>query len=124
MNPLNPEIMTGYQNRLGTNRYNPYTEPGAYDRLAKGQPLPVFGSYLCTSNPTPTPPEPNENMTQRLVGRDQALRVRHRHRATRGAAPPCVEQAPLGRLVGQPGRYPHVEPLPLGAPARSPKLTA
>ena len=79
MNPLNPEIMTGYQNRLGTNRYNPYTEPGAYDRLTKGQPLPVFGGYLCTSNPTPTPPEPNENMTAAAVGRDQALRVRHRH---------------------------------------------
>jgi hypothetical protein len=28
-----------------------------------------------------------------------------------GRAPPCVEQAPLGRLVGQPGRYPRVEPL-------------
>ena len=25
-----PEIMTGYPNRLGTNRSNPYTEPGAY----------------------------------------------------------------------------------------------
>ena len=26
--PLNPEIMTGYPYRLGTNRSNPYTEPG------------------------------------------------------------------------------------------------
>jgi phospholipid/cholesterol/gamma-HCH transport system substrate-binding protein len=111
MNPLNPEIMTGYQSRLGTNRYNPYTEPGAYDRLGQGQPLPVFGNYLCTSNPTPTPPPANENLSQRLsdeikkfvygIGTDNV-----------GRAPPCVEQAPLGRLVGQPGRYPRVEPLP------------
>ena len=110
MNPLNPEIMTGYQNRLGTNRYNPYTEPGAYDRLGKGQPLPVFGGYLCTSNPTPTPPEANENMTQRLS--DEIKRfVFGIGTGNEGRAPPCEEQPPLGRLVGQPGRYPRVEPL-------------
>ena len=111
MNPLNPEIMTGYPHRLGTNRYNPYTEPGAYDRLAQGRPLPVFGSYLCTTNPTPSPPPANAFMNERLsteiqrfvfgIGTDNA-----------GRAPPCEEQAPLGRLVGQPGRYPRLEPLP------------
>jgi phospholipid/cholesterol/gamma-HCH transport system substrate-binding protein len=112
MNPLNPETMTGYSNRLGTNRSNPYTEPGAYDRLAQGQPLPVFGSHVCTSNPTPGPPPPNEFMSERLateiqkfvygIGTDDA-----------GRAPPCVAQAPLGRLVGQPGElYPELLPLP------------
>jgi phospholipid/cholesterol/gamma-HCH transport system substrate-binding protein len=110
MNPLNPEIMTGYRNRLGTNRYNPYTEPGAYDRLAQGQPLPVFGEYLCTSNPTPTPPPPNEYLSQRLAGEIQKF-VFGIGTENEGRAPPCVEQAPLGRVVGQPGRYPHVEPL-------------
>jgi phospholipid/cholesterol/gamma-HCH transport system substrate-binding protein len=111
MNPLNPEIMTGYQHRLGTNRYNPYSEPGAYDRLAQGQPLPVFGSYLCTSNPTPSPPPPNEFLSQRLS--DEIKRfVFGIGTGNDGRAPPCVEQAPLGRLVAQPGRYPHVEPLP------------
>jgi phospholipid/cholesterol/gamma-HCH transport system substrate-binding protein len=113
MNPLNPEIMTGYANRLGTNRYNPYTEPGAYDRLAQGQPLPVFGSYLCTSNPTPTPPPPNENLNERLAGEIQKF-VFGIGTDNVGRAPPCIEQAPLGRVVGQSGRYPHVEPLPPG----------
>jgi hypothetical protein len=111
MNPLNPEIMTGYQNRLGTNRTNPYSEPGAYDRLAEGQPLPVFGSYLCTSNPTPTPPPPNEYLSVRLAGEIQRF-VFGIGTENEGRAPPCVEQAPLGRVVGQSGRYPHVEPLP------------
>ena len=111
MNPMNPEIMTGYQNRLGTNRYNPYSEPGAYDRLANGQPLPVFGSYLCTSNPTPSPPPPNEHLSERLASEIQKF-VFGIGTENEGRAPPCVEQAPLGRLVGQPGRYPHVEPLP------------
>ncbi len=111
MNPLNPEIMTGYQNRLGTNRYNPYSEPGAYDRLAQGQPLPVFGDYLCTSNPTPSPPPPNENLSERLANEIQRF-VFGIGTGNEGRAPPCVEQAPLGRVVGQSGRYPHVEPLP------------
>jgi phospholipid/cholesterol/gamma-HCH transport system substrate-binding protein len=111
MNPLNPEIMTGYSNRLGTNRNNPYTEPGAYDRLAQGRPLPVFGDYLCTSNPTPTPPEPNAYLSSRLadeikrfvygIGTDNA-----------GRAPPCEAQAPLGRVIGQSGMYPRLQPLP------------
>ena len=111
MNPLNPEIMTGYQNRLGTNRYNPYSEPGAYDRLAQGQPLPVFGDYLCTSNPTPSPPPPNDFLSERLANEIQRF-VFGIGTGNEGRAPPCVEQAPLGRVVGQSGRYPHVEPLP------------
>jgi phospholipid/cholesterol/gamma-HCH transport system substrate-binding protein len=111
MNPLNPEIMTGYQNRLGTNRYNPYSEPGAYDRLARGQPLPVFGDYLCTSNPTPSPPPPNEYLSERLASEIQRF-VFGIGTGNEGRAPPCVEQAPLGRVLGQSGRYPHVEPLP------------
>jgi phospholipid/cholesterol/gamma-HCH transport system substrate-binding protein len=111
MNPLNPEIMTGYPNRLGTNRYNPYTEPGAYDRLAQGQPLPVFGNYLCTSNATPTPPPPNANLSERLANEIQKF-VFGIGTDNAGRAPPCVEQAPLGRVVGQSGRYPRVEPLP------------
>lgn len=108
MNPLNPEIMTGYRNRLGTNRTNPYTEPGAYDRLAQRQPLPVFGSYLCTSNPTPSPPPANENMREQLAEQIQKF-VFGIGTDNAGRAPPCVEQAPLGRLEGQPGRYPRVE---------------
>jgi virulence factor Mce-like protein len=111
MNPLNPEIMTGYANRLGTNRYNPYTEPGAYDRLGQGQPLPVFGSYLCTSNPTPTPPPPNAFLNQRLADEIERF-VFGQGTENEGRAPPCVEQAPLGRLVGQSGRYPQLQPLP------------
>ena len=111
MNPLNPEIMTGYQNRLGTNRYNPYSEPGAYDRLAQGQPLPVFGDYLCTSNPTPSPPPPNEYLSERLAAEIQRF-VFGIGTGNEGRAPPCVEQAPLGRVVGQSGRYPNVQPLP------------
>ena len=111
MNPLNPEIMTGYANRLGTNRYNPYTEPGAYDRIGQRQPLPVFGNYLCTQNPTPSPPPPNEYLSDRLASEIEKF-VFGIGTENVGRAPPCQEQAPLGRLVGQSGRYPQLQPLP------------
>jgi virulence factor Mce-like protein len=109
-NPVNPEMMTGWPFRLGSNRSNPYTEPGGYDKLRTEGHLEVFGSYLCTSRPTPPTPEPNEFLSQLVVsqidlfifGGDQ----------NRGKAPPCDPQAPLGRVIGQAGMFPHLEPLP------------
>jgi phospholipid/cholesterol/gamma-HCH transport system substrate-binding protein len=111
MNPLNPETMTGYANRLSTSRSNPYTEPGAYDRLAEGRPLPVFGSYLCTANPTPAPPPPNAYLSAQLASEIQKF-VFGIGTENAGRAPPCVEQAPLGNIIGQPGRFPALQPLP------------
>lgn len=111
MNPLNPETMTGYANRLSTSRSNPYTEPGAYDRLAEGRPLPVFGSYLCTANATPTPPPPNAYLSAQLASEIQKF-VFGIGTENAGRAPPCVEQAPLGNIIGQPGRFPALQPLP------------
>jgi virulence factor Mce-like protein len=111
MNPLNPEIMTGYANRLGVSRSNPYTEPGAYDRLGRREPLPVFGSYLCTSNPTPSPPTPNAYLSATLASEISKF-VFGFGTPNVGRAPPCVEQAPLGRIIGQSGRYPRLQPLP------------
>jgi len=109
-NPVNPEMMAGWPFRLSTNRSNPYTEPGGYDKLRTEGHLEVFGDYLCTDNPVPPTPEPNEwlsasvlaQIDQFIFGGDQ----------NRGKAPPCDPQAPLGRLVGQSGMYPRLQPLP------------
>jgi phospholipid/cholesterol/gamma-HCH transport system substrate-binding protein len=114
-NPLNPEIMAGYPNRLGSNRSNPYTTPGAYGNLANNQPLPVFGSYLCTGNPVPPAPPVSANWPQRLATRAEEFIFGGKYNT--GAAPPCVAQAPLGTLnipslSGQTGAYPHLQPLP------------
>jgi len=111
MNPMNPEIMAGFPTRLSTNRSNPYTQPGAYDNLAKGQPLPVFGSYLCTANPVPDPPAPvDPYWPVDLVSRVNEFV--YGNATNRGRAPPCVAQRPLGELIGQSGAYPQLQPLP------------
>jgi phospholipid/cholesterol/gamma-HCH transport system substrate-binding protein len=110
-NPMNPEIMAGFPNRLSTNRGNPYTAPGAYDRLAQGRPLPVFGSYLCTANPVPDAPAPvDPYWPALLVTRVNKFVYGGTH--SRNAAPPCEAQAPLGELIGQSGAYPRLQPLP------------
>ena len=108
--PANPEMMTAWPFRLATNRSNPYTEPGGYDKLRTEGHLEVFGSYLCTDNAVPPTPEPNEFLSAEIV--DQIDRFIFGGDQNRGKAPPCDPQAPLGRVVGQSGMFPRLQPLP------------
>jgi phospholipid/cholesterol/gamma-HCH transport system substrate-binding protein len=115
-NPMNPEVMAGFPSRLSTNRSNPYTEPGGYDRLGQGRPLPVFGQYLCTATPVPAAPAAvDPYWPQALVDRVNEFVYGGTHNT--GRAPPCEAQAPLGTLnipslSGQTGAYPRLQPLP------------
>jgi phospholipid/cholesterol/gamma-HCH transport system substrate-binding protein len=109
-NPVNPEMLAGWPFRLSTNRSNPYTEPGGYDKLVTEGHLEVFGSYVCTDKAVPPAPEPNEFLPANVVAQiDQFI---YGGDANRGKAPPCDPQAPLGRLVGQSGMFPRLQPLP------------
>jgi phospholipid/cholesterol/gamma-HCH transport system substrate-binding protein len=110
-NPLHPEIMAGYPNRLSNNRSNPYTAPGAYDRLGSGQPLPVFGRQVCTSNPVPASPAPVDPFMPVSLAAQVDLFV-FGGTINRGRVPPCVPQAPLGGIIDQQGAFPHLQPLP------------
>jgi virulence factor Mce-like protein len=109
-NPVNPEMLTGWPFRLGTNRSNPYTEPGGYDKLRTEGHLEVFDDHHCTDNPVPDPPEPNEWLSEDVVA--QIYRFIYGGDENRGRAPPCDPQAPLGRVVGQSGTFPRLQPLP------------
>jgi virulence factor Mce-like protein len=109
-NPTNPEIMAAFPTRLSTTRSNPYTAPGAYDRLKGGGHLQVFAPNLCTSTPVPNPPAANQYMTQEVV--DLLAQYTFGIPENAGKAPPCEAQPPLGRIIGQPGAYPHLQPLP------------
>jgi phospholipid/cholesterol/gamma-HCH transport system substrate-binding protein len=110
-NPVNPEVLAAYPKRLPTNRSNPYMEPGAYNQLAQG--LPVFGKYLCQATGPPSILGPvSELVPQQL--RD--LIDQFVFTATGPVAPPCREQAALGRLAGQTGKYPQLKPLAAPTP--------
>ncbi len=106
-NPLNPEILAAYDRRIPTNRSNPYTEPGAFDQLARG--LPTFGSYLC-QNPGPYPSLPPQGSDPEQDAEERALIVQYVFKDG-PKAPSCREQRNLGRLVGQAGKFPQLRPI-------------
>jgi hypothetical protein len=84
-------------------------EPGAETQLPGG--LPVFGSYLCqTAGDTPQVPQAGPLLPAQL----QKLIQDFVFTADGPSAPPCREQAPLGRFAepAQPGKYPQLKQLP------------
>jgi virulence factor Mce-like protein len=123
-NPLNPENLAAYPRRISTNRSNPYVEPGGYAQ----KPLKVFGEYLCTNNAVPSlqpagelpgsigelplPPGVFEPVEAALPA--ELREMIQQYAFSTGAAPPCDEQRPLGRFLGQPGKYPQVKEQPGG----------
>ncbi len=102
-NPVNPEVLTAYQNRLESNRGNPYMAPGGYGKLLAG--LQVFGGYLCTRNPQPTI---GPGIPATLVGFLSSV-----YYTANSGGPACRAQPPLGTTTtGQLTSYPHLNPLP------------
>ncbi len=107
-NPLNPENLAIYPHRIATNRSNPYVAPLGYAHL----PEKVFGTYACTTNPVPTiaPTAVGDLLPQSLL--DLINQFAYKGVGANIPAPPCDEQAPLGSLIGQTGKYPHVTEAP------------
>jgi virulence factor Mce-like protein len=104
-NPLNPENLAIYPKRISSNRSNPYVEPLGYKKL----PIKVFGTYTCTNNAVPPlAPDANQIIPQSLVD----LINRFAYSNGNVVSPPCTPQTPLGRKVGQPGVYPHIQAEP------------
>ncbi len=102
-NPVNPEVLTGYPNRLDSNRGNPYMAPGGYAQLLRG--LSVFGKYLCTGNAQPAI---GPTIPANLVAFLQDV-----YYTQTPGGPPCKAQAPLGQLTtGQQQTFPTLNPLP------------
>ncbi len=101
--PVNPEVLTTYQGRLQSNRTNPYLAPGEYLKLLQG--LPVFGRYLCTSNPLPT--------IGPSIPANLAAVLQDVYYTSDPGGPPCTAQPSLGSLTtGQLQTFPHLKPLP------------
>jgi ABC-type transporter Mla subunit MlaD len=111
-NPTNPEMMAGYPTRLATNRSNPYIAPGGYDKLRTEGHLEVFGSYLCGTTPVPNEPAPQAEWLPEPLLNLISYYTWGDGGGSRGAAPRCDPQTPLGRQVGQAGVFPRLEPLP------------
>ena len=102
-NPVNPETLTDYSHRLESNRGNPYLVPGGYTALSGG--LPVFGNYLCTSNP---PPAIGPTIPASLAAVLSSV-----YYTSDPGGPPCKAQSPLGEATtGQLQAFPQLQPTP------------
>ncbi len=105
-NPINPETLSSYQNRLDSNRGNPYIAPGGYNQLVNG--LSVFGGYLCTSNPQPSI-GPSVDPTTAAV-------LSSAYYTSNSGGPPCKAQPPLASLLPsslrQSQSFPHLQAIP------------
>ena len=67
----------------------------------------MFGTYLCTSNAV-IPLNQSNPLLGILPAGTQQLVQQFAFAGGNVTSPPCKEQAPLGDLVGQSGKYPHV----------------
>jgi virulence factor Mce-like protein len=115
-NPLNPENLAAYPKRISTNRSNPYVAPGGYAKY----PIKVFGTYLCTNNPVPSLVNPSLPLPAGLpaIPNLSTLLPTSLYNSlaqvtlATPTSPPCIEQKPNGRLVGQSGKYAQVKAAP------------
>ncbi len=114
-NPVGPETLAVYPQRLGTNRPNPYTFPGAYKRLANPGYLQVYDNRHCGAagiplplsalgvNPVLIPPEINTLIANSIFN------------AQGGGvtpAPPCSKQGSFTTNFGGTNQYPHIVAYP------------
>jgi phospholipid/cholesterol/gamma-HCH transport system substrate-binding protein len=112
-NPINPELLTPYQQRPSSNRSNPYLEPGGYLKLLNG--LPVFGKYLCTTHPLPSFGASLSGITTSVAGTVLTLAqlLSNYYYTSTPGGPPCTAQPSLGALTtGQAQAFPQLQPLP------------
>jgi virulence factor Mce-like protein len=101
--PVSPQSVAAYAARLDSSRAGSYLEPGGYNQLTHG--LPVFGSWLCTTNPAPA--------IGSTVSADNATTLQTFYYTQNPAGPPCLAQPPLGQLTtGQPYAFPHLTAIP------------
>jgi phospholipid/cholesterol/gamma-HCH transport system substrate-binding protein len=110
-NPLNPENLAVYPRRIGTNRPNPYTQPGNFRQLRNG--LPVFDNRHCGAGvPTvtnvplpPLPPVVGDLVPPELL--DRIIEFAFAGNPSAVPAPPCRLQGRYD-FGGEVTQYPHV----------------
>ena len=109
MQVLDPEGLAVYQQRIGTNRANPYPQPGAFRSLVTG--LQVFSSSSCANSAPSLSGPPSEMITQSAI---EQLISEHVVNAPESAsnsvpAPACNQQNPF-TFNGQTSQFPHATP--------------
>ncbi len=109
MQYLGPESLAIYTKRIGVNRGNPYSAPGAFRNLGKGG-LQVFETGNCANSaPSVNPNGPtNEMMSKEVMEQMVEFHIANAPETANAVpAPGCNKQAPF-TFNGQTSQYPHV----------------
>jgi phospholipid/cholesterol/gamma-HCH transport system substrate-binding protein len=114
-NPVAPETLAVYPSRIGTNRPSPYTQPGAFKRLASPGFLQVYDNRHCGAagiplplsalgvNPALIPPDLNTLIANAIFNAQGNGQT---------PAPPCEQQGKFTTNFGGTNQYPHVVAYP------------
>lgn len=106
MQAITPQGLAVYNQRIGTDRGNPYFKPGAFSSLASG--LPVFSNSTCADSAPAVSGPPNATVTQSTIEQLIALQVANKPETPNAIpAPACLQQGPF-TFNGQTSQFPHV----------------
>jgi phospholipid/cholesterol/gamma-HCH transport system substrate-binding protein len=124
MQVFTPESLTTYTKRVGTNRANPYFQPGAFRALGNGG-LKVFEAGSCAPSAPAVNGPTNETVSAELIENLIKFRIANPPEKPEGlnpsnpgntaqpgapnqvSAPACNQQGPF-TFNGQTSQYPHV----------------
>jgi phospholipid/cholesterol/gamma-HCH transport system substrate-binding protein len=107
MQVLGPESLAIYPQRIGTDRSNPYFQPGAFNALGNGG-LQVFSNSSCSNSAPSVSGPPNETIPQSVIEQIIQFKVANAPESPNAVpAPPCNQQGPF-TFNGQTSQFPHV----------------
>lgn len=109
LNTIEPEGLAVYQQRIGTNRANPYPQPGAFRSLASG--LQVFSSASCANSAPSVSGPALGTITQSVIEQLIEFGVANKPESSSNAvaAPACNQQGPF-TFNGETSQFPHATP--------------
>jgi phospholipid/cholesterol/gamma-HCH transport system substrate-binding protein len=104
---LTPESLAIYTKRVGTNRANPYFQPGAFRTLTNGG-LQVFEGGACANSAPSVSGPANETISQTLIEQLIQFHIANAPETPNAVPAPACNQQGLFTFNGQTGQYPHV----------------
>ncbi len=104
---VSPESLTTYTKRVGTNRANPYLQPGAFRGLTNGG-LQVFETGSCANSAPSVSGPANETISQTLIEQLIQFHIVNAPESPNSVAAPACNKQPPVTFNGQTSQYPHV----------------
>jgi phospholipid/cholesterol/gamma-HCH transport system substrate-binding protein len=107
LNTINPEDLAVYSKRIGTNRANPYFQPGGFRLLGSGG-LQVFSTAACANSAPAVSGPANSAVPQSIIEQLIEDKVANKPETpNKVSAPACTQQAPFN-WEDVTSQYPHV----------------